>query len=135
MLAAQVRSGRICAVGYQHVGQRNYQFVKHWICAGNLGRVRSIKGFGCWPRDPEYYGRNGWAGKLAAGDTWALDSPHNNALAHAVNSMCFFGLSSDRPDVEPTAVQAELYRVNAIQSADTAVFRVETSAASMSFSQ
>jgi len=59
MLAAQVRSGRICAVGYQHVGQRNYQFVKHWICAGNLGRVRSIKGFGCWPRDPEYYGALG----------------------------------------------------------------------------
>ena len=74
MLAAQVRSGRICAVGYQHVGQQNYQFVKHWICAGNLGRVRSIKGFGCWPRDPEYYGRNGWAGNLAAGDTWVLDS-------------------------------------------------------------
>lgn len=129
MLAAQVRSGRICAVGYQHVGQRNYQFVKHWICAGNLGRVRSIKGFGCWPRDPEYYGRNGWAGNLAAGDTWVLDSPHNNALAHAVNSMCFLGCQQIGQTLEPTAVQAELYRVNAIQSADTAVFRVETAAA------
>ena len=128
MLAAQARSGRMCAVGYQHLSHPSYQFVKNWICAGNLGRIRSIKGFGCWPRDPAYYRRNSWAGNLATGDTWVLDSPHNNALSHAVNSMCFLGCQQPAEVLQPVAIQAELYRANAIASADTAVFRVETTA-------
>lgn len=129
MLAAQARAGRICAVGYQHLSQPTYQMVKNWICAGNLGRIISIKGFGCWPRDPAYYARNGWAGNLAAGDIWVLDSPHNNALAHAVNGMCFLACDQLGHVLQPIAIQAELYRANAIESADTAVFKVQTSAA------
>ena len=38
MLAAQVRSGRVCAVGYQHAGQRNYQF------SSSTGSARVIWG-------------------------------------------------------------------------------------------
>ena len=126
MLAAEERSGRWCAVGYQHLYTHDVQKVKKWMCDGRLGAVRRIKSFGCWPRNPSYYARNNWAGRLAVGETWVLDSPHNNALAHAVNLMCYLG--SDRPGeaLVPVSVQAELYRVNPIESADTAVLRARS---------
>lgn len=126
MVAAAQRADRLCAVGFQHVYQPEYRRIKEWVCQGRLGKIRQIKSFGCWPRDPGYYGRNGWAGRLAVGDTWVLDGPHNNALGHAVNAMCFMG--SDDPDnvLHPLSIQAELYRVNQIESADTVAFRAGT---------
>lgn len=126
MLAAQKRMGRHCLVGYQHVCQPLGQTVKKWICQGRFGRIHSLRAFGCWPRSPAYYGRNGWAGHLAVGDTWVLDGPHNNALAHSVNLMCFLGSPEPGQSLTPTAVQAELYRANEIESADTVAMRVNT---------
>jgi len=126
MLATQKRVGRHCLVGYQHVYQPLGQAVKKWICEGRFGRVRSLRAFGCWPRSPSYYGRNGWAGRLAVGDTWVLDGPHNNAMAHSVNLMCFLGSSEPGRSLTPTAVQAELHRANEIESADTVAMRVNT---------
>jgi len=126
MLAAAERADRLVAVGYQHVYQREYRRVKEWVCAGRLGPIRSIRACGCWPRDPAYYRRNGWAGRLAVGDAWVLDTPHNNALAHAVNAMLFLGSGRPAAVLTPTRLRGELYRTNAIDSADTAVFRVST---------
>jgi len=126
MIAARDRSGRHCAVGYQYNCLEPIKQLKNWICAGRFGAIRRIRGFGCWPRDRAYYTRNRWAGCLAIDDTWLLDSPHNNALAHAVNLMCYLGC--DRP-LEPlalTSVQAELYRAHPIESADTAVLRAQS---------
>ncbi|MFA6111470.1 MAG: Gfo/Idh/MocA family oxidoreductase [Candidatus Latescibacterota bacterium] len=124
MLAAQARSGRLCAVGYQHLCRDDVARVKEWVCSGRLGRVRQVRAAGCWPRDPAYYRRNGWAGKVAVGDAWVLDSPHQNALAHAVNLMCYLGCDRPGEALIPATVQAELYRANEIESADTAVFRL-----------
>lgn len=127
MEAARQQAGRHCAVGYQHLYRADVQRLKEWICAGRLGRIQWVKACGGWPRDPAYYGRNNWAGRLGVGDAWVLDSPHNNALAHAVNTLCFLG--SDRPgsSLTPRSLQAELYRANPIESADTAVFRMQAS--------
>jgi len=126
MLAAEQRTGRLCAVGFQHLYNPEFQQVKEWICQGRLGQVRQVKASGCWPRDPEYYGRNGWAGHLAVGDAWVLDSPHNNALGHAVNTMCYLACPRPGEALVPVSLQAELYRANAIESADTAVFRARS---------
>jgi len=126
MLAAARGAGRHCAVGFQHIYQREYRLVKEWVCAGRLGAVRRVKGFGCWPRDPAYYGRNSWAGRLAVGDAWVLDAPHHNALAHAVNAMLFLACRQPQRSLTPVAARAELYRANAIESADTAVMRLAT---------
>lgn len=126
MLNAASRAQRLCAVGYQHIYQREFRRVKDWVCQGRLGAIHRIRAFGCWPRQPGYYARNGWAGRLAVDDTWVLDAPHNNALAHAVNAMLF--MASPVPDAAlcPAAVRAELYRANDIESADTAAMRVHT---------
>ena len=60
------------------------------------------------------------------GDTWVLDGPHNNALAHSVNLMCFLGSAEPGRSLTPTAVRAELHRANQIESADTVAMRVGT---------
>ena len=126
MLAAEERSLGFCAVGYQHAYSPDYLRVKDFVCSGQLGRIRQVRSFACWPRDPNYYNRNAWAGKLALGDTWVLDGPHNNALAHAINIMCIMGSMELGQALRPRAVQAELYRANAIETADTVVLRAET---------
>lgn len=126
MIAARQRSGKVCAVAYQHVYQAMARTVKEWVCQGRLGRVRSIRAFGCWPRPPQYYGRNGWAGKLAVGDTWVLDGPQNNALSHAVNFMLYVGGGTPGRSLSPATVQAELYRANPIEAADSVFMRVTT---------
>lgn len=126
MLAAERRSGKWCAVGFQHLYRSDIQQVKDWVCQGRLGRIERISAFGCWPRNPDYYGRNGWAGRLAVGDTWVLDSPHNNALAHAVNAMCYLGCDRAGEAVTPVGIQAELYRANDIESADTVALRMRS---------
>ena len=126
MLAAEKRSGKLCAVGYQHLYTSEVKRVKALVCEGHLGKVNQIKGFGCWPRDPAYYGRNGWAGRLAVDDTWVLDSPHNNALAHAVNAMCYMACPQPGAALIPSSVQGELYRANDIESADTVVLRMRS---------
>ena len=126
MIAARQRSGKLCAVAYQHVYQALARTVKEWVCQGRLGAVRSFRAFGCWPRPPEYYSRNGWAGKLAVGDTWVLDGPHNNALSHAVNLMLYVASDAPGRSLTPVSVQAELYRANPIEAADTVFMRVAT---------
>ena len=126
MIAARQRSGKVCAVAYQHVYQDMARTVKEWVCRGLLGTVKGFRAFGCWPRPPEYYSRNSWAGELALGDTWVLDGPQNNALSHAVNFMLYVGSATPRQSLTPAAVQAELYRANPIRAADSVFMRVTT---------
>ncbi|MSS69983.1 MAG: Gfo/Idh/MocA family oxidoreductase [Candidatus Latescibacteria bacterium] len=126
MLRARDHSGKHCAVGYQHLYRPDTQRIKAWVCEGRLGKIRRIRTFGCWPRGRTYYTRNGWAGRLSVEDTWVLDSPHNNALAHAVNAMNYLACSRPGESAVPLSIQAELYRANPIASADTAVFRATT---------
>jgi len=126
LIRARDAAGKLCAVGYQHIYRPDTQQLKQWVCEGRFGAIKRVKSFGCWPRNADYYQRNGWAARLALQDTWVLDSPHNNALAHAVNAMCYVACSRPGESLVPTAVLAELYRANPIESADTTVFRADT---------
>ena len=129
MIAARDRSGRQCAVGFQHVYEELGRTVKSWVCEGRFGAVQGLRAYGCWPRSPAYYQRNDWAGRLASGDDWVLDAPHHNALSHAVNLMLFLGSSRPQRSLTPVSVQAELYRANPIEAADTVCMRVATAEA------
>ena len=126
MIRARDESGRLCAVGYQHLCRPDVQRIKDQVCQGRLGTIKRVKGYACWPRDREYYNRNEWAGCLRVGDHWILDSPHNNALAHTVNDLCYLGCRRQGASLNPTLIQAELYRANPIASADTVAFRAQT---------
>ena len=59
-------------VGFQHMADRNIRRIKETILSGRLGKLRSIRVRGFWPRGDAYYGRNNWAGKIASPSTGAL---------------------------------------------------------------
>ncbi|HCE45198.1 MAG TPA: hypothetical protein DET40_16790 [Lentisphaeria bacterium] len=126
MKKAQRESGKFAAVGYQTMYTPELMRIKKDIVAGKIGRLRSVKCYALWPRADDYYGRNNWAGRLKSGDSWVLDSPYNNALAHQLNQICFFAGEKSAGSAEIKSVEAELYRANRIESADTACARIMT---------
>jgi len=126
MRDAQERSGRVVAVGYQHMHAPSAMATKRHILDGTIGEIESIKCLVMWPRDHAYYGRNGWAGKLEVGGARVNDSPFNNAVAHELMMMLFLAGSEERAAAMPISVEAELYRANAIESADTACMLIDS---------
>ena len=119
-------TGKFVAVGYQTMYQPETRKIKQYILDGKIGQVHTLKTYGFWPRNLEYYQRNSWAGQLKSGNAWVLDSPYNNALAHYLNILSFYaGESFSRPAVI-ASVQAGLFHAKPIQSADTAWIKAVT---------
>jgi predicted dehydrogenase len=126
MREVETRTGGFVAVGYQSMYQPDALQMKDEILSGRLGTLKCIKCYALWPRNDNYYARNNWAGKLRCGESWVLDSPYNNALAHQLNMICFLAGTERNRSAELASVQAELYRGNDIESADTASIRIVT---------
>ena len=117
---------RWIAIGFQDIYNPQIQHIKQKLLRGDLGRVRMIKSWGNWPRARAYYERNNWAGRLKDANGWVLDSPINNAMAHFLNLMLFWAGSAPEAFARPVAVEADLYRVQRIESFDTASLRLKT---------
>ena len=123
MKKAAAKAGRFVAVGYQTMYAPETELMKRTIVEGRLGKIKTVKCLAMWPRTFKYYSRNNWAGKIALNGKWVLDSPYNNALAHQFNMISFLGGQAFDESAKLATLQAELYRVNDIQSADTAAIR------------
>jgi predicted dehydrogenase len=121
--AAERKTGRWVAVGFQDIYSEAAQGLRAEIEGGVLGRLLSVQALGLWPRPVAYYTRNHWAGCLRADDADVLDSPLNNAFAHFVNLCLFFAGGAQAVERVVEFDDAELWRVNAIESFDTAVVR------------
>ncbi len=119
MIAARDRSGLPVAIGFQDIYDPKTPQIKQLISAGAIGDVKGATLWATWPRDDAYYSRNTWAGAIKRGETWVLDSPANNALAHFIN-LCLF-LLGPSPDesAQPQTLRAELYRARPIENYDT----------------
>ncbi len=126
MKKAQKGSGKFAAVGYQTMYTPEVARIKKALCSGELGKIRTVKCYALWPRAEAYYNRNNWAGHLKVKNDWVLDSPYNNALAHYLNLICFLAGKEFAKSAELKSIQAELYRANRIESADTACMRIIT---------
>ena len=127
IIRASEETGKFAAVGYQHAYQPNVLRIKQVISNGELGKIKSVKAIGLWPRPNSYYNRNGWAGKLKSGGGWILDSPVNNALAHYINLVLFFGGDSEHETAEVTWAQSALYRARPdIETFDTAFIKMKS---------
>ncbi len=126
MKKARKSSGKFAAVGYQTMYTPEVMRIKEVLCSGRLGKIKVVKCCALWPRAEAYYSRNNWAGKLKLKDTWVLDSPFNNALAHYLNLICFFAGNEIAKSAELKSIEAELYRANRIESANTACMRIIT---------
>jgi len=126
MIEAVVRAGKICIVGFHIIQGRDAEFLKQRISTGRLGKVRRIVHRACWPRDAAYYSRNDWAGRLMRVDSWVLDGPAMNALAHQVNNLLYLASPTPRSFARPKAVRAELYAAGPTESHDTAAIEIST---------
>lgn len=124
MIAARDRSGLLCAVAFQDLYQPAVWELKRRLVQGEFGVVISGAVLACWPRSERYYQRNGWAGKLKRDGRWVLDSPANNAMAHYIHLAQFLMGASERESLSPAEVEAELYRVNPIETYDTCSMRL-----------
>jgi predicted dehydrogenase len=126
MIAARDAANLPAAIGFQDVYSPDMQDLKRRLSSGEFGTPTTATVIGCWPRNATYYGRNTWAGKLRRGDTWVLDSPANNALAHFIHLALFLlGPRGPRDTcATPVSIEAELYRANAIENYDTCSLRV-----------
>ena len=91
MKQVEAETGKFCAIGYQHIYLPNVRQAKELILSGGIGKLKSIRVKGLWPRDEKYYNRNNWAGTIRANGEWVLDSPFNNALSHYLNLGLFPG--------------------------------------------
>lgn len=126
MLSALDAAGRFCLVGFQALHGADILFIKDRIVSGRLGRVKSLVCHAGWPRTRAYYTRNDWAGKLKAGETWVLDGPATNALAHQITNMLFLASAKPGRLATPTGVRAELYAAGEVESHDTCAIEVHT---------
>jgi predicted dehydrogenase len=119
MIQARNRAGKTCLIGFQDVYQQPIQDLKQRLISGELGRPLNASVIGYWPRPLPYFRRNNWAGKLKVGDTWVLDSPANNAMAHFIHLALYLLGQAAHSAATPNAVSAELYRANDIENFDT----------------
>jgi predicted dehydrogenase len=129
MLAARDAAGKLVAVGFQRMFDPAVWALKQALLEGRIGRIERITGYGLWPRARSYYERNGWAGRLRIGDgVPVLDSPIQNAMAHYVMLLLFFGGTGLAAPAVLGEVEAELYRANEIEGPDTCAVRATTAA-------
>ena len=125
---AERRTGRWVAVGYQDAYTESSRRIASHLADGRIGRVRSIRWLGLWPRSTSYYHRTPWAGRISVDGQPVRDSPLNNAMGHFLNLAFLWAWAGTGGPPEPTTVEAELYRAYPIESFDTGVMRVGTSA-------
>lgn len=119
--AAEARSGRFVAVGFQDYYEAGASWLKAEIDRGVIGTPTAVRFLGVWPRPRSYFTRNDWAGRLQVGGVAVMDSPLNNAFAHFVMLGLYFA------GEEAFALErAELLRAHAVESFDTAVVRFHT---------
>lgn len=123
MIAARDRHRGNVAIAYQDIHDLGVPALKRRLLDGAIGHIQDITTICCLPRDSLYYSRNNWAGKLKSGDTWVLDSPCMNAMAHFINLPLFLLGDELHVSARPLAVEAELYRARSIESADTCCLR------------
>ena len=109
-------------VGFQSLGSHALQkLTEDAYGVGPLDRVRAV---GAWSRTVGYWTRSPWAGRRSLSGRPVIDGVATNALAHAVVTALAIAGCRRLDDVE--AVDADLYRANAIDSDDTSVVRIRT---------
>lgn len=120
-------ANRFVAVGFQNIYGRETLWMKRAILNGEIGVLECVKTRCLWSRGTSYYARNRWAGRLkipcGEGQTWVLDSPFNNAVAHQLNMIAFLAGTELSRSAALHSIEAELNRAHDIESPDTAALR------------
>jgi predicted dehydrogenase len=129
MIRARDAAGRPVAVAFQDLYARQTWALKRRLLAGEIGAVRRATVVAAWPRAEGYFLARQWSGRVQRNGVWILDSPANNAMAHFLHLTLFLLGPAPHASGLPTAVEAELYRVNGIENYDTCCLRAEVDGA------
>jgi len=120
MIAVERSAKKATFVGFNYIVEPPRLALKARICAGDFGAVREVLLSGLVARPEEYFQRNHWAGRLRADGHTILDSCLGNAMGHLAHNALFWGGGPETMSWAQLArVEAELYRANRIESADT----------------
>jgi predicted dehydrogenase len=129
MIVADARPRKSSHVGFNFIIEKLRLSLKERLLAGEFGPIRGATLSALWPRPASYFARNNWAGRLIMDGHLVLDSCFGNAMAHFVHNLLFW---TGGPELfswaQIAAVRAELYRVHAIEGADTFFVETDTSA-------
>lgn len=108
-------------VGFNFIIEKPRLALKQRLVRGDFGPLREVHLTGRWPRPTSYFTRNTWAGRLLGSDgRIVLDSCLGNAMAHFVHNVLFWsGPHTLMSWAQLDRLRAELYRVHAIEGADT----------------
>jgi len=126
MIDAKNRTGKIVAIGYQHIFSDAIQKLKELIVAGRLGKVKRTMTHVLWPRNWSYYDKSSWKGRLKSGGEWVMDSPVQNATAHYLMNMLYLCGATHQDSAMPESIRCEAYHAYPIDSFDTANVLVTT---------
>lgn len=126
IIDAQKKTGKFVAVGFQDMYMEETRRLKARILEGAIGKLKSIRFMGLWPRPVSYYKRNYWTGKLVVDGVQTLDSPLNNAFAHFINLSLFLAGTEPNSTATTKLIDAELLRAHAIESFDTGIIRAQS---------
>lgn len=125
MQEAAIRTGKHLNIGYQLSHTPAVLALKEDILAGRLGRPLSLYAMTCWPRNSAYFARP-WAAKAILEGQYVLDSIAMNACAHYLHNMFFLLGKTMAASARPERLLASVSRANAIETYDTACFRIFT---------
>lgn len=119
------KAEKFVMIGYQWSYSQAILSLKQDVLQGLYGAPVFLKSMVLWPRPVSYYTRgSGWGGKKYTPDGDVLnDSVVSNATAHYLHNILYVtGAVGDRA-AEITSLQADLSRINAIETYDTAAIR------------
>lgn len=120
------KRGLLLAVGYQNSYSDAVLALKNDIAQGRYGQALSLSTLLLSGRSTAYYTRSIWAGKLADDQgRLILDGVANNAGAHSLHLMMYLLGSGPDDSAQPVALEADLARVNSIQTYDMAALRIK----------
>jgi len=126
LLAAASASGHGVQVGFQSLGSHALKAIEELLAAGTIGTLEGLSATGRWVRDRAYFKRSRWAGKRSINGVDVVDGVVTNPLAHAVATA--LRIAGARTTDDLASVETELYHANDIESDDTSVVRIRTSA-------
>lgn len=121
------KTGKFLAIGFNWSFIPSILELKKDIIKGIFGKPIRFKSMVQWPRNESYYNRSPWAGKKYSTDgSMIFDSVANNATAHFLHNLLY--LNGDNVDTSSKidTLEAELYRVNNIETFDTCVTYIKT---------
>lgn len=125
-------AGRSVQIGFQSLGSHALTALEnlaHGQSTAELPRIGTLKGIsatGRWVRDRAYYKRSRWAGKRSLDGVDVVDGVATNPLAHAIATA--LRIAGARHAGDLASVDTDLYRANDIESDDTSVIRMRTTA-------